>query len=133
MNRSALIIIGIIVISVIGVGATIFNQSNASNENQIEYYYSYGVNWCSENDKVLITSAAPEFDCRYVNWGCAGDPDSIPLNRSSLNKRTFDNCSRVLPCHIWGTWNDHFECVTIEPTYEYQFIELQILNETLTS
>jgi hypothetical protein len=101
-------------------------------ENQIRIVYSRWGKWAGENSKKLIPFITPEFDNRYVNWGC---PNCIPLNRSP---QLFEERINIALKHTQspqiifvGTWNDFFESTTLEPSREYEFTYLEILKNVL--
>jgi prefoldin subunit 5 len=101
-------------------------------ENQIRIVFSRWGKWAGENSKKLIPFITPEFDNRYVNWGC---PNCIPLNRSP---QLFEERINIALKHTQtpqiifvGTWNDFFESTTLEPSREYEFTYLEILKNVL--
>jgi archaellum component FlaC len=103
-----------------------------SYEAQIEILYSKWGNWANKYHKKLFPFITPEFDNRYVRWGC---PNCIPLNRST---QLFEERMNIALKHthspqviLVGTWNDFFESTTLEPSREYGFIYLEILKRVL--
>ncbi|MCL7390081.1 MAG: glycoside hydrolase family 99-like domain-containing protein [Thaumarchaeota archaeon] len=103
-----------------------------SYEAQIEILYSKWGKWANEYSRKLIPFVTPEFDNRYVRWGCS---NCIPLNRSPqlFEKRAnialmYTRPPRVI---LIGTWNDFFESTTLEPAREYGFTYLEILRKVL--
>jgi hypothetical protein len=103
-----------------------------SYEAQIEILYSKWGKWAKEYNRKLIPFVTPEFDNRYVRWGC---PNCIPLNRfpQLFEKRV--NIALMYTCPprviLIGTWNDFFESTALEPAREYGFTYLEILRKVL--